>query len=85
MSDLPRLNFYQGVGDNARQVGDPIDSTHIPRIGEFVHVAGTKWQVYAIRYLFPQPGSQTYNNGERRPLVDLLVTPSPIAFWDTRL
>ena len=83
MSDpAARLMFYQVVGDEADMIGDAIESTHIPRVGEYVHVGGNRWRVHAVRYLFPQPCSITYSDGSRRPLVDLLVVPTLGAFWD---
>lgn len=84
MTDLVKLTFYDTQDNEVGQYRSEV----VPRIDEAVILydkgtGQTAWRVTAVRYLYPQPGSMSYNAGDRSPFVDLKVIEHLIPFFTT--
>ncbi len=71
MSELARLSFWEDSTEE--MIGIDVDSEWVPHVGDVVLVDDRNWEVTALRWMWPKPGSKTFGEGSRRPLVDVKV------------
>ena len=74
MSDMALLWFYDRTTEE--RIGRDVESPFVPRVGETVGVDRKTWLVENVDYLWPVPGSPSYRDGNRRPIVRVFVVKS---------
>lgn len=81
------ITFYNEESESGEEVVGYLKCPFPPDVGDDVYIkeSNGSWQVTRRRFMWPSPGSMTYNSGGRYPIMDIMVKPVEPFFHQTAI